>query len=232
MKMTAFHEIRDLLLIAYSDNLLSDEEEFLILYEDLKPQNPEFPYFQYDEFNLDNLSEDECLAEFRFRKTDIRTLKNVLHLPDVIRCQQRTVCDSTEALCMLLKRLAYPCRYGVMIHRFARPVPEICMITNQVTDFLYEHHAQRILHWNDTLPSPQNLQRYADAIYTKGAPLDSCFGFVDGTVRAISRPGHNQRVVYNGHKRIHALKFQSVVIPSGIIANMFEPVGELFFNFF
>ncbi|KAL9977147.1 hypothetical protein ACROYT_G014520 [Oculina patagonica] len=33
---------------------------------------------------------------------------------------------------------------------------------------------------------------------------------MDGTVRPIARPGERQRVLYNGHKRVHALKFQSV----------------------
>ena len=31
-------------------------------------------------------------------------------------------------------------------------------------------------------------------------------------------------MVYNGHKRIHALKFQSVVTPNGLIANLFALV--------
>ena len=38
------------------------------------------------------------------------------------------------------------------------------------------------------------------------------------------KPKRNQRVVYNGHKRVHALKFQSVVAPIGMIANLFGPV--------
>lgn len=49
-----------------------------------------------------------------------------------------------------------------------------------------------------------------------GSPLPNCFGFVDGTVRPISRPDENQRLVYNGHKRVHALKFQSLVVPNGL----------------
>ena len=52
------------------------------------------------------------------------------------------------------------------------------------------------------------------------AALDNCFGFVDRTVRRICRPGEMQRLVYNGHKRVHALKFQSLSLPNGIIANM------------
>ena len=30
---------------------------------------------------------------------------------------------------------------------------------------------------------------YVDAVFAKGAALDNCFGFVDGTVRPICRPG-------------------------------------------
>lgn len=47
---------------------------------------------------------------------------------------------------------------------------------------------------------------------------------MDGTVRQISRPGDYQRVVYNGHKPVHAIKFQAVVIPSGLVANLYGPV--------
>ena len=38
------------------------------------------------------------------------------------------------------------------------------------------------------------------------------------------RPTRNQREYYNGHKRVHALKFQSVTTPDGIIAHLFGPV--------
>ena len=60
----------------------------------------------------------------------------------------------------------------------------------------------------------------------KRGPLDNCFGFVDGTVRPISRPNEHQRIVYNGQKRVHALKFQSLSLPNGLIGNLFGPVGE------
>ena len=72
----------------------------------------------------------------------------------------------------------------------------------------------------------QALQSYADAVSARGAPLQNCFGFVDGTVRPIARPGEHQRLVYNGHKRVHSLKFQSLALPNGLIANMYGPIGE------
>ena len=78
--------------------------------------------------------------------------------------------------------------------------------------------------------SPPLLQEYSDAIHAKGAPLENCFGFIDATVRPISRPDQQQRIVYNGHKRVHMLKFQSVALPNGLIGNMYMygPVGKLY----
>jgi len=81
--------------------------------------------------------------------------------------------------------------------------------------------------WNFDILSPPMLQEYADVIHAKGAPLRNCFGFIDGTVRPISRPGQHQRIVYNGHKRVHSLKFQSVALLNGLIGNMYGPVGKL-----
>ena len=68
------------------------------------------------------------------------------------------------------------------------------------------------------------LEKYCTAIVRKGSSLQNCFGFIDGTLRAISRPGVNQKTVYNGHKKVHALKFQSAVLPNAIIAHMYGPV--------
>jgi len=82
-----------------------------------------------------------------------------------------------------------------MIHRFARPVPEISMITNTVTDHTFLNHGHRISQWNFDVLSPPMLQEYADVIHAKGALLNNCFGFIDGTVRPISRPGQHQGIV-------------------------------------
>ena len=129
---------------------------------------------------------------------------------------------------MLLKRMSFPRRYSDMIYRFGRTVPVLSMVTNQVVDYIYQAHGQKIKQWNNRLLNPAALQTYADAIERRGAALDNCFGFVDGTVRPICRPNEHQRTVYNGHKRGHALKFQSVTIPSGPIANLYGPVGKVF----
>ena len=101
---------------------------------------------------------------------------------------------------MLLKRLSYPCRYADMVPRFGRPILVLSMVTNQVLDFIFVTRGRQILQWNHDLFNPRSLGEYSYAVSRKGPPLDNCFGFVDGTVRPITWPGENQRVLYNGHK--------------------------------
>ena len=49
--------------------------------------------------------------------------------------------DGLEALCIMLKRYVYPCRYYDLVPIFARPVPQLCIITNQVTNFIFDRWA-------------------------------------------------------------------------------------------
>ena len=230
-KMTSFKDIQTLLPLFHDDGLI-DDDEFLLLYDLYSSTNPDFPYHIYPAFDLDELDESECLAEFRFRKRDIVALRDVLQIPAIIECEQRSVCDGVEGLCILLRRLSYPCRYGDMIQRFAKPVPILSMVANKLFDHIYNHHGRRVTEWNQDILAPVKLQTYVDAITARGAPLENCFGFVDGTVRPISRPGANQRLVYNGHERVHALKFQSVALPNGLIGNLYGSVGKCNHNYY
>ena len=109
-----------------------------MFYDINRTHNLDLPYWKYEKFDLDHLENDECVAEFRFQKDDIYDLPGVLQVPDEIVCYNGTKVSDIEALCIFLKRHAYPCRYLDLIHRFARPVPELCIINNFVLKFLYE----------------------------------------------------------------------------------------------
>ena len=221
--MPSLRNVRDTLLFAHSESLINDEE-LVLLYDLNTSNNLELPYWSYDQFDLDLLTDDECMSEFRFLKNDVYLLAEVLQVPDQVRCYNRVVADGIEALCIFLKRFAYPCRYSDLLPRFARPIPQLCMISNQIMDFIYRTQGHRFRNFNQPFLSQANLQNYAGVIHAKGAPLQNCWGFVDGTVRPVSRPGKNQRVLYNRHKRVHAIKFQAVVAANGLIANLYGPV--------
>ena len=213
--------VRDVLLAAYFDDIINDVE-FAVLYEENYSKKL-FPYWKYDKFDLDEWDEAECKVELRFEKPDLEELLNALRFPDKFVCSQRTVCSGMEGLCILLKRLAFPCRYTDMVLRFGRNPTELFLIFNHVLNYVYQTNQHRLNTWNQPFQTPRALELYAQSVYARGAPLQTCFGFVDGTLCKISRPKNNQREVYNGHKRVHSLKFQGVVLPNGLIANLNGP---------
>ena len=109
-----------------------------------------------------------------------------------------------------------------MIPQFGRPVAQLCMIFNQIVDIVDQ---QRPLNdFNQPLLSPDILKSYVEAIYRKGSTLNNVWGFIDGTTRQCARPRRDQRLVFNGHKRYHCLKYQNITTPNGIIANLFDPL--------
>ena len=213
--------VRNALLLAYDENII-DDEEFALLY-DYNQSKPLYPYWKFDAFNFDSWNEVECETELRFKKNDLASLMDCLQIPEELVCRQGTVCSGFEGLLILLKRLAYPCRFTDMAYRFGRSPPELCLIFNKVLDLIYAAHHHRLLSWDQPFLSPDNLYNYAQAVHGHGAPLQNCFGFVEGTVRRIARPKYHQRIVYNGHKRVHAIKFQSIVLPNGLICNLSGP---------
>ena len=196
------------------------------MYELCSSRNPDFADDSYDRFYLDNMNDDELKAEFGVRKRDLPTLTQALRIPRSFQLSRRSVLEGIEGFFMLLKRLAYPCGYGDLIYRFGRLVPVFSMATNHVLDYINNTHSHLITQWNHTMLSPRALEVYAETIHGKGTALKNCFGFVYGTVRPIARPGEHQRIMYNGHKRVHALKFQSLALPIGLIGNLYGPVGK------
>ena len=89
----------------------------------------------------------------------------------------------------------------------------------------------RLAYWSHLLrnftQSPnltqERLELYCTTVHAL-CPLDNCFGFIDGTLRAICRPSVAQRGFYNGQKRHHGVKYQTIVSPDGLIVHTFGPM--------
>lgn len=71
-----------------------------------------------------------------------------------------------EGLCILLKRVFYPCRLSDadLSDLSGRPVSVISLISNDVIDYIYDVHGHHITQWIRDLLNPGALQRYAEAI--------------------------------------------------------------------
>ena len=133
------------LVLLHDAGVLDDEE--LLIFDNANRRNNlhgMLTYRNYDRFVLEDMDESQCLVEFRFKKGDIYNLASSLRLPEVFRCGNGLVVDSVEALCICMKRLAYPCRYADLIPRFGRPVPHICMIHKKVIDFIVDTHGELV----------------------------------------------------------------------------------------
>ena len=169
------------------------------------------------------MAESECLAEFRFKERDIYLLAELLKGNSANHTMWSKIDLWWDRGLMHAVEAAI-----IPLQRFARPVPVISMITNILIDYISEIHSRRITHWNREILDADHLEMYAAAITSRDSPLHNCFGFIDGTVRPIARPGENQRILYNGQKWVHAIKFQSVVLPNGLIGNMYGPLGETY----
>ena len=90
------------------------------------------------------MDDSKCLAEFRFHKSDILVLLDILQLPQTVICRQGTNCNGIEGIFIALRRVAYPCRYSDLIQWFGRPVVELSMISKLVMDTIYQRHHYRI----------------------------------------------------------------------------------------
>ena len=100
------------------------------------------------------------------------------------------------------------------------------MVVAEAMDLLHVQFGHSLSRLNQPWLSQAQLAQFSEAIYRKGAALDNCWGFIDGTVRPVCRPGENQRVLYHGHKRVHAIKFQSVVAPMDLLRTFLVPSRE------
>ena len=194
--MPKFREAREALLHAYSDNLIVDEE-FCLLFDLNTSKNPDIEYWNYPPFDLNTYSDDDVLTQFRFMKRDILHLQTALDFPNEITCHfyNDLTVNTTEALCVVLNRLAYPCRYVDMVPIFGRSIPQLSMIFNQTVDLIDSNHGHRLRDMNQNWLNPQSLRAFADSVHTKGAALDNVRGFLDGTVRPCCRPRINQRTI-------------------------------------
>ena len=202
------------------------DDDFLIFHplfleELLKSQGPEPPLIPATRLCLSQMSEEDCLFHFRFKQEDIVRLATSLQIPAVVLTHGRYRFEAVEALCVVLRRLSWSCRWGDLEHMFARSQGALSDVFQEVTRFLVNKW-KRILRFDEGRILPL-LPSFAKAIHDAGAPLDCCWGFIDGTLRPCARSVRYQRVVYNGHKRTHGLKYQGIMTPDGLFSHFFGP---------
>ena len=192
----------------------------------LTPKNP-----------LKTLDDKQFKKEFRFAKKDIARLVACLQWPPFFRHPSNGMIFSSEiCLLMVLYRFAFPSTLNKVEIMFGVWDTYCSYIVSHGVNMLYAKFGTRLYAF-DTKLVLARLHIYMEAIRVKSqGAATTYFGLLDGTVHYISRPcpksrfrriGNNnniQRATNSDHKRKHCLKFQSVVVPDGMVAQMFGPV--------
>ncbi|KAE9093882.1 hypothetical protein PF007_g17964 [Phytophthora fragariae] len=174
-------------------------------------------------FNINRLSEKDCIDRIRFGKVQLAYLLMQFRIPPFFSTEEGYRVSSIEALCITFERMGCPSRWREQVQKFGRSESNLSSIFYHVCEHITARCAPLLRGDWDRVST--RLEDFASAIQAKGAALDNVWGFTDGTVRNICRPGDTteQRAMYNGHKRSHAVKYQAVTTPDGIIVHMFGP---------
>ena len=170
-------------------------------------------------FNLNIYSERAAITDFRFKTTEIPAIARIMNWHDepTKRCRYR--CDSTTACCIVLRKLATPCRWYDLEPVFGMHSSKLSEIFWEQMECFVESRGHLITTLRTELLA-ERAELYASAIKDKGAPLDNCVGFIDCSKIQMSRPGGDgeaQRACYSGHKRMHCLVYQTITTPDGLI---------------
>ncbi len=207
-------------ILAMSNMVLTEDLLLLMAAHTADKLIEEKPHEDFEKFDIDNFSNAQCHALFRFDKDDLVMLSDLLALPDVYQAQNGIVWQPLEGTCILLQRLCYPGRLFDLAPYFRRSIPDCSLIFNNMLADV-THCFSYLL--NDVRQPWMDHELYACKITEKGAVVSNIWGFVDGTLQHVCRPGEDQREYFSGHKQKYVLKFQHIMLPNGLIAHSFGP---------
>lgn len=170
-----------------------------------------------------SFSSNEVKSMCRFEKDDLSTLRKALGLPDTMAIGAECYrISGDDALFLTLRRLSYPCRLRDLSAELGLSKTKVSVVFNAIVDAVYDKW-RHLLRFHDSRFNPANLRRFAECCRARGCPIQRCVGFIDGTCRPICRPKRHQKLLFSGHKRVHALKFQSLVTPDGLVSHLGGP---------
>eukprot|EP00963_Diacronema_lutheri_P012013 scaffold1557_cov426-Pavlova_lutheri.AAC.1 len=165
--------------------------------------------------------DDEWLRQHcRFVGWEVRELMRILQVPPIIKVPgSGRVFTGEEGMLVMLRRLASLENLSHLSATFDRLPTAISELHNAMLDHIYPYakRALRLEVWEDELP------RLARELHQQGCLIPTCCGFIDGTIFKIRRPTEGEDAAYNGWKRMHATKYQAVVLSNFMIGDYDGP---------
>ncbi|OWZ23634.1 hypothetical protein PHMEG_0001487 [Phytophthora megakarya] len=147
-------------------------------------------------------------ARYRFTIQQLRILAIKLQLPhDGIITSAGDRVGKVEDLAVVCRRLSEASTLLTVASEFGRSTAAYSRIVSATVRLLYVQHKD-ILYFHGFLIKTR-IEDYCTTIHAASSPIQSCWGFIDGTKQYISRPSAReksnipnknlQRSVFNGH---------------------------------
>ena len=202
---------------------------------------------------IDSFRDEEILPFFRFKtKEQLHRLRIGFRFPKFLRTNKREKFSGEEVLLVGLKRLSFPNRTYEKHWQtdFGMTHPQVSKCFTLFLTFMMVNWAYLLLdHMEFWKPY---LKDCADKIRLRLASMGcpflppgaeggfNIFGFIDNTMNATCRPGGGpardgrdaprndpliQRAWYNGWKKIHGLKWQTIDLPNGMNFHVYGPIS-------
>lgn len=176
-------------------------------------------------FNLNALSEHECVSRYRFQKAHMGLIVQAVGWKAGITKRNRYRCDPLTATCVVLRKLAGPIRWYEVEKEFGMRTSHLSEVFWEVTEQFMELRGHLLDIRQDLLRD--RADAYSTGIKNLGAALEKCVGFLDCTKIRMCRPGGAsmcQRSVYSGHRRMHCLMYMTITTPDGLISALHGPI--------
>ena len=125
---------RTSLALAFADDDL-DDAEFYYFMRTLPKQEA----LMKTNFQLSLMTFDHVLKNFRFSQEQLFRLKEALHFPEVFIVENCCAMKGLDALCLLLRQLAYASRLHDLEILFVRASPELSRFFNAALFHVHEH---------------------------------------------------------------------------------------------
>ena len=179
-----------------------------------------------------DFNESQCIDHFRFKRVHLIKLFDALWPilsefldgdRNCLRTGNRYNCPYETAMLILLYRFSRPRRIRPdMEEFFGMRKSHISDVLKMICDGVYQLSYKYL---NNPVIFRNRIPLYARKINEKCGVVEHAWGFIDGTIRKTCRPTYFQREVYSGHKRCHGIKFQSVLLPDGLVGCLWGPMN-------
>ncbi|KAI8601803.1 hypothetical protein EDD21DRAFT_98009 [Dissophora ornata] len=102
-----------------------------------------------------------------------------------------SVSREREGICLVLRHLSQPRRPVELMSMFERSESMLSRMISTMLKWIKNRWAGLLFHWDHARLAPAKSEEFSAAVYEEGFPLPWVIGFVDGTVRPITRPVKN-----------------------------------------